>query len=168
MAETSHDVRRELEATRERMSDTIAALERKVSPRHWLDEYPLPVLGVAFGAGALLGSTGADRTVARGTMDVVRAQLHSVRDGAEHVMAAVGNGTRRHDGNGHGATRIDSVDGAGTSTRGVAHALGDTVERLAEGVTAALISAATAKLMQFMDRMAGQYAGAPPPGRPYS
>lgn len=65
MAQTSDQIRRELERTRERVGDTIAALEQKVNPRRVLDSHPLVLVGVAFGTGVLLATTGAARRTAR-------------------------------------------------------------------------------------------------------
>lgn len=80
MAETSGEIRRELELTRKRMGTTIAALERKVNPRHLLDDYPLAAVGVAFGTGVLIATTGAGGRA-----------VHSIRDEVRHGAANVNN-----------------------------------------------------------------------------
>ena len=85
MAETSHEIRREVEVTRERVGDTIAALERKVNPKHVLEDYPLAALGVAFGVGVLIGTTGAGGRAVR----TVRSQ---VRSSAPYRQWLSGNG----------------------------------------------------------------------------
>ncbi len=60
MAETTADVRRDIEMTRERMSQTIAELERKLNVLEVVREHPWPSIAVAAGAGFLLAGTGAD------------------------------------------------------------------------------------------------------------
>lgn len=82
MAETSEQIRRELERTRARVGGTIAALERKVNPRYVLDDHPVAVVGAAFGVGVLLGATGAPQKAVVGAAHEVRTQL---RSGAEHA-----------------------------------------------------------------------------------
>lgn len=77
MAETSEQIRRDLERTRARVGGTIAALERKVNPRYVLDDHPVAVVGAAFGVGVLLGATGAAQKAAVGAAHEVRDQLRS-------------------------------------------------------------------------------------------
>ena len=60
MAETTADVRRDIELTRERMSDTLAQLERKVNVMQIVRDHPWPALALAVGAGFALASTGSD------------------------------------------------------------------------------------------------------------
>lgn len=88
MAETSEQIRRDLERTRARVGGTIAALERKVNPRHVLDDHPIAAVGAAFGVGVLLGATGAPQKAVAGAAHEVREQL---RSGAEHASHTTGN-----------------------------------------------------------------------------
>jgi hypothetical protein len=90
MAETSEQIRRELERTRARVGGTIAALERKVNPRHVLEDHPIAIVGAAFGVGVLMGATGAAEKAATGTARTVRAQLDA---GAHHVSQHVTRST---------------------------------------------------------------------------
>lgn len=60
MGETTADVRRDIELTRERMSDTLSELEEKVNVLRVVREHPWPVLGLAVGAGFLLARSKAD------------------------------------------------------------------------------------------------------------
>ncbi len=60
MAETTADVRRDIEMTRERMSQTISELERKLNVLEVVREHPWPSIAVAASAGFLLAGTGAD------------------------------------------------------------------------------------------------------------
>jgi hypothetical protein len=88
MAETSEQIRRDLERTRARVGGTIAALERKVNPRHVLDDHPVAAVGAAFGVGVLLGATGAPQKAVVGAAHEVREQF---RSGAEHASRRTGN-----------------------------------------------------------------------------
>lgn len=65
MAETTADVRRDIELTRMRMSNTIAELERKLNVLEVVRDHPWPAIAVAAGAGFLLAGTGADMKAAR-------------------------------------------------------------------------------------------------------
>lgn len=100
MAETSHEIRRQIEATRARIGSTIAALEHKVDPHRIVDEHPLTVVGVAFGTGLLLSTTGATGRAVRG----VREQ---VREGAGRINSSAGSAL---DG------IVDAMIGAATAT----------------------------------------------------
>lgn len=86
MAETSDEIRRELEGTRERVGSTIAALERKVNPRHVLDDHPLVLLGVAFGTGVLLATTGAAKQAAKDVRSQIRHSAHDVNTNAGSAL----------------------------------------------------------------------------------
>jgi hypothetical protein len=60
MAETTADVRRDIELTRERMSSTLAQLEQKLNLTQMVKDNPWPALGIALGAGLLLSGSKAD------------------------------------------------------------------------------------------------------------
>jgi ElaB/YqjD/DUF883 family membrane-anchored ribosome-binding protein len=60
MAETTAEVRRDIEMTRERMSDTLAQLEHKLNVMQIVREHPWPSLAVAAGAGFALANSNAD------------------------------------------------------------------------------------------------------------
>ena len=68
MAETTADVRRDIELTRERMSDTIAQLEQKMNVVQVVRDHPWPSLALAAGAGFLLANTKADVKAAAATL----------------------------------------------------------------------------------------------------
>jgi hypothetical protein len=68
MAETTADVRRDIEMTRERMSDTIAQLERKLNLLEIVREHPWPSVALAAGAGFALANTKADVKAAAATV----------------------------------------------------------------------------------------------------
>ena len=60
MAETTAEVRRDIEVTRERMSDTLAQLEHKLNVMQIVRDHPWPALAVAAGAGFALANSRAD------------------------------------------------------------------------------------------------------------
>ena len=60
MAETTAEVRRDIEVTRERMSDTLAQLEHKLNVMAIVRDHPWPALAVAAGAGFALANSRAD------------------------------------------------------------------------------------------------------------
>jgi hypothetical protein len=47
MAETTADVRRDIELTRERMSDTLAQLEQKLNVMQVVRDHPWPAIALA-------------------------------------------------------------------------------------------------------------------------
>lgn len=57
MAQSAAQVRRDVELTRERMSDTITQLERKLNVGEVVRNNPLPSLAIAVGVGFLLSRT---------------------------------------------------------------------------------------------------------------
>lgn len=86
MAETSDEIRRQLANTRERVGRTIAALERKVNPRHVLDDHPLAAVGVAFGTGVLLATTGAAKRAAYDVREQIQHQATHVNSSASGAL----------------------------------------------------------------------------------
>lgn len=86
MAETSDEIRRELEETRSRVGRTIAALERKVNPRHVIDDHPLIIVGVAFGTGILLSTTGAAKRAALDVRERIQHQATHVNANASGTL----------------------------------------------------------------------------------
>jgi Protein of unknown function (DUF3618) len=60
MAETTADVRRDIELTRERMSSTLAELERKLDLAQLVRDHPWSALAIAVGAGVVLSGSRAD------------------------------------------------------------------------------------------------------------
>ena len=57
MAETTADVRRDIELTRERMSTTLSQLEQKMNLMQIVKDHPWPALAVAVGAGVVLSGS---------------------------------------------------------------------------------------------------------------
>ena len=68
MAETTADVRRDIELTRERMSSTIQELEQKLNVTQMVRDNPWPALALAVGAGIALSSSKADVKAAAATL----------------------------------------------------------------------------------------------------
>lgn len=81
MAETTAEVRRDIEMTRERMSDTLAQLEHKLNLMEIVRDHPWPAIAVAAGAGFALANSRAD----------VKAAAAAVKatDGASSKVGAV-------------------------------------------------------------------------------
>jgi hypothetical protein len=76
MAETTADVRRDIEMTRERMSQTIAQLENKINVMQVVRDHPWPAIGAAAAAGFLLSGSHADVKAAHavgGTVAVTKS-----------------------------------------------------------------------------------------------
>jgi hypothetical protein len=67
MAETTADVRRDIELTRERISDTLAELEHRLNVMRTARQHPWAALAVAAGAGFLLAGSRADVKAAAAT-----------------------------------------------------------------------------------------------------
>ena len=100
MAETTADVRRDIELTRERMSSTLAQLERKLNLGQIVKDHPWPALGLAFGAGLLLSGTKADVKAAAATAVATKGASSKVGsaldDIVSNLMHAVGEALQGH------------------------------------------------------------------------
>ena len=72
MAETTADVRRDIELTRNRISDTLEQLEQKMNVAQLVRDNPWPALAVAVGAGVLLSGSRADVKAAAATVTATR------------------------------------------------------------------------------------------------
>ncbi|MBK5189386.1 MAG: DUF3618 domain-containing protein [Gemmatimonadaceae bacterium] len=83
MVETTEEVRRDIEITRERMSDTIAQLERKFDVVQVVRDNPLPALALALGAGFFFARSSRRTKNSAGTAiagGVARAKVVGVFD----------------------------------------------------------------------------------------
>ena len=83
MAETTADVRRDIELTRARMSDTLQQLEQKMNVAQIVKNNPWPALALAIGAGVILSGSRADVKAAAATVTATRGasgRLGSVLD----------------------------------------------------------------------------------------
>lgn len=89
MAETTTEVRADIEQTRERMSGAIAELERKVDVAQRVKEHPWAAVGIAFGAGVALSASRADVRAARVTAEATRETGSKLGTALDGVVAAL-------------------------------------------------------------------------------
>jgi len=103
MAETTADVRRDIEQTRERMSSTIAELEHKLNVVQVVRDHPWPALALAFGAGVALSASGTDTKAAAATLAATKGSSSKIGAALDDIVASMMNGV-------HAALQ-DRVDG---------------------------------------------------------
>jgi hypothetical protein len=139
MGERTADVQRDIALTRERMSETIAELDARISGRvavvkERLDlkqlvvDHPWPALAVALGLGVLLAGTGADTKAARATLRAAKGAPGATVDLARRGWDAAASAVRR-DGGGEGDVDVEPglaerVRSAITRTTGVDELMG--------------------------------------------
>ena len=87
MAETTADVRRDIELTRERMSTTIDELERKLNVTQMVREHPWPALALAVGAGVLLSGSKSDVKAAAATVAATKGASSKLGTALDGVVA---------------------------------------------------------------------------------
>ena len=87
MAETTADVRRDIELTRERMSSTIDELEQKLNVKQMVAEHPWPALAVAFGAGLALSGSRADVKSAAATATATKGASSKIGAALDDIVA---------------------------------------------------------------------------------
>ena len=75
MAETTADVRRDIELTRNRISDTLEQLEQKLNVTQMIRDNPWPALALAVGAGVLLSGSRADVKAAAATVTASKVEI---------------------------------------------------------------------------------------------
>jgi hypothetical protein len=92
MAETTADVRRDIEMTRERMSSTIEELEQKLNVKQMVKENPWPALALAFGAGVLLSGSKADVKAAAATLAATKGASSKLGVALDDVVATLMSG----------------------------------------------------------------------------
>lgn len=78
MAETPADVRRDIEMTRERISDTLQQLEQKANVTQIIKDHPWPAIGLAVGAGFLLSGSSVDVKAAASTVAATKGASSKV------------------------------------------------------------------------------------------
>ncbi len=91
MAETTTEVRADIEQTRARMSGAIAELERKVDVSQRVKEHPWAAVGIAFGAGVALSASRTDVRAAKVTAEATKdtgSKLGSALDGVVAALIA--------------------------------------------------------------------------------
>ena len=89
MAETTTDVRADIEQTRARMSGAIAELGRKVDLTQKVRDNPWAAVGVAFGAGVALSASRADVRAAKVTANATKETGTKLGSALDGVVAAL-------------------------------------------------------------------------------
>ncbi len=89
MAETTTEVRADIEQTRARMSGAIAELESKVDLTQKVRDHPWTAVGVAFGAGIALSTSRADVKAAKVTADATKETSSKLGGALDGVVAAL-------------------------------------------------------------------------------
>ena len=87
MAETTAEVRRDIELTRERMSSTIQELEQKLNVAQMVRDNPWPALALAVGAGLLLSGSKADIKAAAATAAATKGAGQKLTSALDDVVA---------------------------------------------------------------------------------
>ena len=95
MAETTADVRRDIELTRERMSSTLAELENKLNVVQIVRDHPWPALAVAVGAGVLLSGSTADVKAAAATVTATKGASSKLGSALDDVVATLMGGVHQ-------------------------------------------------------------------------
>lgn len=92
MAETTADVRRDIELTRERMSTTLAQLEQKLNIMQVVRDNPWPSLALAVGAGVLLSGSRTDVKAAAATVAATKGASTRVGTVLDDMVANLVSG----------------------------------------------------------------------------
>ena len=120
MAETTTEVRADIEQTRARMSGAIAELERKVDVTEKVRSHPWAAVGVAFGAGIALSASRVDVRAAKVTAEATRntgSKLGSALDGVVAALIAGVAAAIQSRIDGAVSEVVSSVKGNGSSRR---------------------------------------------------
>ena len=127
MAETTADVRRDIELTRERMTSTLNELERKLHLTQIVRDNPWPAIGVAFGAGLLLSGSRADVKAAAATATATRGATSRLAPALDDIVGNLmqGLGLALQ---GHVDTLLDQVKTAIGAPTGNGAAAGTTAQ----------------------------------------
>jgi len=89
MVETTADVRRDIELTRERMSSTLAELEQKLNVVELVRDHPWPAIALAVGAGVLLSGSGADIKAAAATATATKGASNKMATALDDMVATL-------------------------------------------------------------------------------
>ena len=89
MAETTADVRRDIELTRNRISDTLEQLEHKLNVTQLVRDNPWPALALAVGAGVVLSGSRADVKAAAATVTATRGASGRIGTVLDDLVAQV-------------------------------------------------------------------------------
>ena len=104
MAETTDDVKRDIELTRSRITDTLQELEHKMNVTQIVRDNPWPALALAVGAGVMLSGSRADIKAAAATVVATKGASGRIGGVLDDLVAQVLQGF-------HGAIeqRIESL-----------------------------------------------------------
>ena len=94
MAETTADVRRDIEMTRERMSDTLSQLEQKLNLMQIVRDHPWPALALAVGAGVLLAGSKADVKAAAATVGATKGASSRIGELLDDAVSSLVGGVQ--------------------------------------------------------------------------
>ena len=89
MAETTADVRRDIELTRNRISDTLEQLEQKLNVTQLVRDNPWPALALAVGAGVVLSGSRADVKAAAATVTATRGASGRIGTVLDELVAQI-------------------------------------------------------------------------------
>jgi len=92
MAETPADVRRDIELTRNRISDTLQELEHKMNVAQIVKDNPWPALALAVGAGVLLSGSKADVKAAAATVVATKGASSRLGGVLDEIVSQVVSG----------------------------------------------------------------------------
>jgi hypothetical protein len=95
MVETTADVRRDIELTRERLSGTLDELEQKLNVAEMVRDHPWPALALAVGAGILLSGSGADMKAAAATVGATKGASNKLAGALDEIVASLLTGVHR-------------------------------------------------------------------------
>ena len=122
MAETTADVRRDIELTRNRMSETLSQLEQKMNVMQIVRDHPWPALAVAVAAGAVLAGSKSDVKAAAATVGATKGASSKVATLLDDAVASLVSGV-------HGAFQ-SKLEGWVEELKG---AIGASVQRSGNG-----------------------------------
>lgn len=94
MAETTDDVRRDIEVTRERMTQTLAQLESKLNVMQIVRDHPWPAIALAVGAGIALSGSGADVKAAAATAAATKGSSRRIGTVLDELVANLMTGVQ--------------------------------------------------------------------------
>ena len=89
MAETTDDVKRDIELTRERMSNTLAQLEQKLNVTQMIKDHPWPAIALALGAGFALSGSRADVKAAAATVGATKGASNKIAPMLDDLVASL-------------------------------------------------------------------------------
>ena len=92
MAETTADVRRDIELTRDRISNTLNQLEQKVNVAQIVKDNPWPAVGLAVGVGFLLSGSRVDVKASATTLAATRGASSRLGTVLDDLVASLMGG----------------------------------------------------------------------------